>query len=317
MQAYLMPWLTINWTTPNSHELKIAYLAQNPDGDFESFLADALDGKVDGQSLALFRDKIAQMGAEGSALAHINFETNLNQDGYENVAAVQFHRNNDTIELKPASKAQMQAAVDKALNNSFKRVPDRPGESRHELNQRLQNKTAAGQGPGNNVFYDGSDVVVIAFEGTGAFETRRPHVMQEAAEILKEQGLSSQGRDLYDMSTTGLKPHLGSRDPNWSGLGLGPMTALLNDPEQQNKTQWLSFPSEEIELLAHPKAYKATSFDDIVQEMTGSYVGHTPGIQNALSAMQDIQMQARAQGKNPKFVVVSHSSGRVAVLSSS
>lgn len=296
------------------HTLKTAYLAQNPEGDFEAFLADGLDGKIDQQSSGLFRDQLAQLGATGSAVTHLDFEINATQNGYIGVelSALDSARLSASpaqlSAVQPATKAQTQDAIQQALEKSFQRVPDRAGESRHDLNQRLQNHTHQGQGPHGGVFYDGSDVVVIAFEGTGAFDPRRPQIMQEAADILSAQGLSPQDGHLYSQSTEALEARSG-KEHNWSGLGVGPLNSLLSDPELQGRTQWLSFPSEEIEALSGKEAYKDTSFEEIVAEATGSTIGHTPGIQNALSALQDIQLQARAQGKNPKFVIVSHSSG--------
>lgn len=214
--------------------------------------------------------------------------------------------------LSPATPAQVEAAVNEAINASYAKVPDRAGESRHALNRRLQNQPLEGSNlpQGKGVHYDGSDIVVIAFEGTGAFEPRMAPIMQDAVQRLAEQGLSlpESSPSLHYTTQMALNAKK-SQDVNWSGLAAGPLESLLHEPTLDAKTQWLSFPSEEFEALSNPKAFKDVSFRQVLNEAVGSTAGETPGINNALLAMLEIQNQARAQGKNPQFVVISHSSG--------
>lgn len=213
--------------------------------------------------------------------------------------------------LPQASLVDIQNAVNTAIDQSYSRVPQRAGESRHALNRRLQATPSESTiPPANHAHYDGSDVVVIAFEGTGAFEPRRAPLMQDAAEILKKQGLSLQGQDsaLYDAVSEGISQKE-NRSNNWSGLGRGPLNGLMNSPELNEKTQWLSFPSEEFEALSGGDAYKDVTAKQLLGEAYNSTRGETPGINQALKAVKDIQAQAKAQGKNPKFVIVTHSSG--------
>ncbi|MGV3526265.1 MAG: hypothetical protein ACO1RX_18745 [Candidatus Sericytochromatia bacterium] len=214
--------------------------------------------------------------------------------------------------LKPASAVQIQQAVQDALAASYAQVPNRPGESRHALNQRLHSQPLS-QGtpaPAKGVQYNGAEIVVIAFEGTGAFAARQAPIMWDAAQRLRAQGLTTQGAETslqYTVSTA-LSAHEG-QPSNWSGLAAGPLESLLQHPELQDNSQWLSFPSEEFELLSHPSAIQNSSLRGLLNEAVGSSMGETPGINNALAAVRDIQAQARAQGKDPQFVIVSHSSG--------
>lgn len=215
-------------------------------------------------------------------------------------------------QLASASPAQIQQAVDEAISSSYAKVPPRAGESRHDLNRRIQSQPlsstdGASASPGKNVHYDGSELVVIAFEGTGAFDARQAPIMQDAARRLQQQGLSSQGA-LYGAVTSGLTVKEG-KATNWSGLAAGPLESLLQDPGLDKHTQWLSFPSEEFEALSHPSAIQNTSLKQLLREAVGSNIGETPGINDALIAMIEIQAQARAQGKDPKFAIVTHSSG--------
>ncbi len=209
-----------------------------------------------------------------------------------------------------ATSEQIKQAVDQALAVSYRQVPHRPEVSRHTLNRQLQTFGTDGtQNPQKQVNYDGADVVIIAFEGTGAFDARRAPVMQQAAQILSDQGLRlDDGDALYREVSNGIAAKEG-KNMNWSGLATGPLASLLEDPEAQAQTQWLSFPSEEFEVLAGGEILNNLDPQQLKREILGSTVGVTPGISQAVQAMKEIQAQAQAQGKNPKFVVVSHSSG--------
>lgn len=212
-----------------------------------------------------------------------------------------------------ASPAEVKLAVEQAISASFARVPNRPGETRHQLNQRLQasNPSAAGPTPGRQpVRYDGADVVILAFEGTGAFHPRCAPIMQEAAAILAAQGLHSEaGQSAIQAQVSESLSKREGKAMNWSGLAVGPLSGLLDDSELAKHTQWLSFPSEEFEALASQDAYKHTSLSQILTEAVLSTEGETPGINQALTALREIQAQALAQGKNPRFAIVTHSSG--------
>lgn len=223
--------------------------------------------------------------------------------------------------LAKASEEQVTKAVAEAAKDSYSKVPPRPYENRHTLNQRLQlEDPSRPHGPSNPVYYDGSDIVVISFEGTGAFEPRRIEIMQAAADNLRAEGLTSDA--LQGAATQKIEAYTG-KSANWSGLNVGVHTAILKDPELQAHTQILSFPSEESELFKGKEvqdskgaSYVMDSIKDgqlplgkVISEIKSSIKGETPGIDNALIALRDIQAQAKAQGKNPRFVIVGHSSG--------
>lgn len=212
-----------------------------------------------------------------------------------------------------ASPAEVKLAVDQAIASSFARVPNRPGETRHQLNQRLQaaNPTSSSPATGRQmVHYNGADVVILAFEGTGAFHPRCAPIMQEAAGILAAQGLHSEaGQSAIQAQVSESLSKREGKATNWSGLAVGPLSALLDDSELARHTQWLSFPSEEFEALASNDAYKDASLSQVLTEAVLSSEGETPGINHALTALREIQAQALAQGKNPQFAIVTHSSG--------
>lgn len=204
--------------------------------------------------------------------------------------------------LRVASPEEVKAAVDQALQANLAEVPARPGENRHSLNRRLQTTPEAK--------YNGAEVVVIAFEGTGAFHPRCAPVMQAANDILKQQGLISKpgSSEIQSQLSQALSKQEG-KDMNWSGLAVGPLSTLLEDPQLAPSAQWLSFPSEEFEALSGGGALQQASLKQILTEAVLSSEGETPGINQALLKLREIQAQAQAQGKDPEFVIVSHSSG--------
>ncbi|MBF2053982.1 MAG: hypothetical protein IGS03_11040 [Candidatus Sericytochromatia bacterium] len=211
--------------------------------------------------------------------------------------------------LQPASSSQVKAAIQNAIEQSFARVPDRPGENRHQLNARLQADAGAGA-KGARPHYNGADIIVIAFEGTGAFEPRQAPVMQATVEILRQQGLGLSGTAsalnyLVDQALDSKTGQTGK----WSGLAAGPLESLLNDDALAAQTQWFSFASEEFEVLAGDNPTEQLAPRQLLAEIQGSLSGQTPGISQALKAVQALREQAQAQGKTPRFVIVSHSSG--------
>jgi len=206
---------------------------------------------------------------------------------------------------------ELKALAQGVAKESHSRVPDEAAKSRHRLNALLQAQDWNGDPvKGGPVHYDGSPVVVIAFEGTGAFEARKAPAMQLLGRELQAQG--------YDTSEPRFKPDnlvteaLGDKSGDsvkWSGLSQGPLEAIVKDSELNQKVQWLSFPSEELELLSDPELTKNLSPKQLLDDTARTSLGTGPGIQAALSAVKDISQQAAEQGKSPKFVLLSHSSG--------
>lgn len=198
--------------------------------------------------------------------------------------------------LKPVSVKALRAAVANAINRNFQQFPPLAGESRHDLNRRLQ------------ADYHGAELVVFAFEGTAEYEPRMNVVMQQAAKALRTQGLSTQGSEMTLQYATykGLSQAMG-HNPNWSGLLTGPLESLLQDPELEAKTQWFSFPSEEYEALSRITTLQAIPLQQIFSLILAA--SHTPGIDQALATLRKVQTQARSQGKAIQMVIVTHSSG--------
>jgi hypothetical protein len=209
------------------------------------------------------------------------------------------------------SDKEMAAQAEAQVRESLRKVPETPGRSRHAINALVQS-----QKPGEpatqtvKAHYDGSPVVVIAFEGTGGFDARRPALMQSLGRELQAQG--------HDTTDSRFRPaqlldkalqKVRGRDAHWSGLASGPLQEIVKDPELNNNIQWLSFPSEEVELLSDAEAYKDIDALQLVGDIKRSTSGTSRGIDDAVARVTEIAREAQKQGKSPKFVLVTHSSG--------
>ena len=205
---------------------------------------------------------------------------------------------------------QLQKHAEILVKRSLRKVPH--GSNRHITNARVQSQKP-GDGPARkrvNAHYDGSPVVVIAFEGTGSFDARRPAVMQEMGRELQSKGHDTtdprfQPDRLVDDALTKVR----GKGANWSGLSTGPLNEIVRDPELNNGVQWLSFPSEEAEILSDKEAYKDLDPLRLIRDIKRSSSGTSQGIDAALRRVQEIAGAAKKQGKSPKFVLMSHSSG--------
>jgi hypothetical protein len=194
---------------------------------------------------------------------------------------------------------------------SLRKVPETRGRSRHATNALVQSQKP-GQAATNRVqaHYDGSPVVVIAFEGTGGFDARGPILMQRLGRELQADGHDTthsrfRPAQLVDIALKKVR----GRDANWSGLVSGPLSDIVKDPKLNNNIQWLSFPSEEVEFLSDAEAYKDIDLPELVRDIRLSTSGTSRGIDYAIARVQEIAQQAKELAKNPKFVVLTHSSG--------
>ncbi|PIQ27023.1 hypothetical protein COW36_16065 [bacterium (Candidatus Blackallbacteria) CG17_big_fil_post_rev_8_21_14_2_50_48_46] len=79
-------------TREEYQSLKQEYLKENPKGDFDSFLADALDGKLDQKTSENLKQAVQRLGANQDSSVSIAFNLNAAQDGYSNVAAMTFEK---------------------------------------------------------------------------------------------------------------------------------------------------------------------------------------------------------------------------------
>jgi len=113
-------------------------------------------------------------------------------------------------------------------------------EDRHTLTESLNTCTPAKKG----------SALIVAFEGTGAYEPYIPALMERARlqyrDRVSQQDFDKTLKQVIEI----VKAHKG-KDPKWSGLVQGVMKALYKDASLlDGNFNWYSYPSEEAEVLA-------------------------------------------------------------------
>lgn len=213
------------------------------------------------------------------------------------------HCETDLASVKPTFEGDIQKYSDALIRHSFERVPDCEGHDRLETGRLLRTQDG-------RVKYDGSGVVVIAFDGTFGHEPRRVPVMQELCRELQAQGIDTKAKDFHPADLVGrsITTETG-RPTHWSGLSHGILQHVVRDPELNQNTQILTFPSEEFDILADKSAWRDFQPIGFSRQLYDTAVDRPQNVESALQAIVDIRQQAREQGRSPKFVVLSYSSG--------
>lgn len=152
-----------------------------------------------------------------------------------------------------------------------------------------------------------SKALVIAFEGTGAYEPLVPATMARFNKCFGGKVDKKIAKKIYSKTREVFKESTG-KESKWSGLESGLMTEMISLKNGKN-VDWYSFPSEEVEQLAGLDKLKDTSISQLVSDVKDSVASNPKGIQNARSCIKKYIKEAKAQGISPKIVVTSHSSG--------
>ena len=216
--------------------------------------------------------------------------------------------------LRPLpSPADLQSLADQVVNESFTSVPPISNEDRYDLNRRLLSRDWSRGGAATSsavCHYNGADTIVIAFEGTGAFDARLAPAVQRMTEQLNARGVDV-NNPLYqpgDFISNALKKKTG-KDPHWSGLDRGILSQTMRNAGLSKSTQWMSFPSEEFEALSDMDAYSKVTTDQLITEgVLSSHVASRNLLQSQ-DCLSEMLREAKKLGKKPHVVVVSHSSG--------
>ncbi|MBY0518091.1 MAG: hypothetical protein K2P81_14375 [Bacteriovoracaceae bacterium] len=157
-----------------------------------------------------------------------------------------------------------------------------------------------------------STTLVLNFEGTGAFEPRTFHIMEKLIKCPKSSSVSQADlKYAYYQSQVEFKNHL-NHSSKWSGLQSGPMTEMLTNNKLHEKAKnfdFVSFPSEESELIADPMSMSWKSIKNLPTEMKKSYAGIPKGISNAIKCTIQYYKKAKSLNIKPKFTILTHSSG--------
>ncbi|MCA9779027.1 MAG: hypothetical protein KC800_20000, partial [Candidatus Eremiobacteraeota bacterium] len=211
----------------------------------------------------------------------------------------------ETLSLgeKPVFEGDIQQYSDALVRYSLERAPDCEGRHRVHTGRLIQSEDG-------RVKYDGSEVVVIAFDGTFGHDPRRVPVMQQLTRELQAQGIDTQAPDFRPADIVGRSiTSATGKDSRWSGLHHGILQQIVRDPELNQNVQLLTFPSEELEVLADKDAWKEFGPIGFTRQVYDTAVDRPANVEAALLAVTEIRQQALEQGRSPKFVVLSHSSG--------
>jgi len=169
---------------------------------------------------------------------------------------------------------------------------------RHKLNKKLNKCEPTKE----------SKALVIAFEGTGAYEPLIPATMARFNKCLGGK-VDPKLRDKIYSTMESLYKEKRGKERKWSGLNRGVMSELLT-MKQSRSVDWYSFPSEESEILAGlDEAMDLKSWKGILGDAKKSIQSNPKGIQNARDCITQYLAKAKELKIKPKIVVTSHSSG--------
>lgn len=158
--------------------------------------------------------------------------------------------------------------------------------SRHQIGKQLNDCQAR---PGQKAF-------VLNFEGTGSFSPRTSDLMKKFADCSGDGNLA---KSFHYHAIQTIKEVYGN-DEKWSALQAGPLNQLAS-LDATAQMGWVSFASEETEILADPSSLNSYT------STAGSLFPR--GIYQAIDCIQEYSQSAKALGIDPKIIVQGHSSG--------
>lgn len=166
------------------------------------------------------------------------------------------------------------------------RLGDTSNMSRHQVGEQLNNCEAS----------PSQKALIINFEGTGSFSPRTTHLMKSFSDCIGDGNL---GKSFHYHAIQAVKKAYGDNE-KWSGLSAGPLNQLASTGSSQ-EVNWVSFASEESEILADPQNLE--SYSGVNSQI------YPRGVYLAMSCLQTYQDSARRLGISPKIVIQGHSSG--------
>lgn len=152
-----------------------------------------------------------------------------------------------------------------------------------------------------------SKVLVIAFEGTGAYEPLMPATINDFNQCFAGRIDPKFNYSLNYTLSELFKKKFG-RSPKWSALQSG-IQSVISKTEGAEAVDWYSFPSEEAEALAGVTDALTTNVVELYDDIKDSIASNPKGIQNARDCISRYVTIAKALGIKPKIIIASHSSG--------
>lgn len=194
-------------------------------------------------------------------------------------------------------RIETEAELKDSLEFFFKEAQKKKNNNRHQMTRDLNQCSPTQE----------SKALIIAFEGTGAYEPLIPATMGNFLNCFGDN-INPKLKDKIYPNTQSIFRAQEGKDEKWSGLQAGIMSeiALLKNG---NHVDWYSFPSEEVEQLAGFDQISNFSLKQLHDSIKDSVASNPEGIKNARNCIISYMTKAKALGIEPKVIVVSHSSG--------
>lgn len=176
--------------------------------------------------------------------------------------------------------------------------------NRHQIGEQLRDCSAQKNSKG----------LIISFEGTGAYDPYTFDIQYKLLKCLDVDQLPPKLRDhIYNKIRKYAKKHVGAAKTKWSGVEAGPIAMLTGDPDLNKIAKQMTianFPSEESELLADSSGLTIDNIKKIPKDFIRSSAGMPKGMHAAITCTKQYLKEAKKNAvKNPKIIVLSHSSG--------
>jgi hypothetical protein len=180
--------------------------------------------------------------------------------------------------------------------------------NRHAVNDYFNKQCLNNKKWARSCCYEDESTIIIAFEGTGAFDPHVPFLMNSLHKHMLANSLKLENKtdDFYQMFKGRIESNLG-KEIKWSGIQAGAVTELVANTPPSVDFRIYSFPSEEIELIDQI-AEKNRSISEVVQSFDIRRLSPVEtGINSAIKCFSDIQSQIKEA--KPHFILLAHSSG--------
>lgn len=159
--------------------------------------------------------------------------------------------------------------------------------------------------------------LVVAFQGTGAFNPTAFHLMKSLANCDNYRSLNQNiRRNTYVKILRTLRTR-GQEFSKWSGIEAGALSVLLEDQRYDrliDQVQFATFASEEAEILAGPERLTSEWLSNFSQNFIRNTNFQTHGVNFAMTCVTNYLNLARANGMGPKLFIIGHSSGSRSIV---
>lgn len=243
--------------------LKADFLKEHPGEDFDRFLSDALDGKLDNRSNAELRAAVDRLASHDDHPVSVSFNLNADQDGYAHTAALSQQGEAATLQALTQADADHNGRIDDGERAALRQaLQGRAGAgadwARTQVNDRLATIT-----------YDSAKQTITTYLGAEA-----PHLDGRFKDVRATLDLDLQDLDgITDQSKNDLKGKTsGQLDFDMDGPLVNSLKGLLANASgdyAHARTTWVSADQEggpgiklDVEIDYAPDAHFMIKSDD-------------------------------------------------------